>query len=91
MTADDALDIVGARLQFGQYLSFALQEKISVQELKALLQPYAVKERGFHLIAEYASGGNACRFDFGDDWRIIPDDVCLNDLAQRLGRMQIVY
>lgn len=90
LNADDALDILSARLHFGQRIAFTLPEKFSIAKLKEVITPWQ-KENGMRLIADYAVEGNKCRIDFGDNWLLGPDDECLNSLSQIFNDVKVVY
>ena len=90
LNADDALDILSARLHFGQHISSTLPEKFNIAKLKETIFPYR-KDDGMRLLMEYVSDGNKCTVDLGAEWLLGPSDECLNSLSQQFGDARVVY
>ena len=90
LNADDALDILAARVHFGSYISITLPEKFNLSKLKEIITPWK-KEDGMRLMADYAADGNTCRIDFGANCLLGANDECLNSLSQQFGDAKVVY
>ena len=90
LNADDALDISGSRLHFGQHISFTLPEKFNLAKLKEAITPWQTED-GIRLIADYIVDGNKCRIDFGANCLLGPNDECLNSLSQQFKDAKVTY
>ncbi|MCM1512664.1 MAG: DNA polymerase III subunit alpha [Oxalobacter formigenes] len=80
ITADEALDIAGARRHFYRHLRFSLTEQTAlVDRLKDGLSPYLMED-GLPLVADFQAADCRCELVFGDAWRVNPTDACLQAL-----------
>jgi len=84
ITAEDVLDIAGARVLFGKRLKFSLPAKIDPVAIRELLSPH-VSNDGLPLVALYNAPQSGCEITFGEKWHVMPTDDFKRMLAEKIG------
>ena len=86
ITADNVLDIAGARVQFGKQLRISLTEPIDMIALQDALAPRVSKD-GLPLLMRYKVNDVEFEMRLGEKWRARPDDdltrLLMSDLKAR--------
>lgn len=88
VSADNALDILGARLQFGKSMSFSLLSSVNIEQLRNVISPF-VAENGLPLLMRYQLNGNNCEMRFGEQWGVLPEDSLIKQLETELNVEQV--
>ncbi len=85
ITAEKAMDIVAARLQYGLQVDGYLPTPLDPARLQEVLQPFR-SEAGLPLVLRYRpQGTDECELRLGDEWRVLPADDLQVALSQVLG------
>jgi len=88
IAADKALDIGGARIQFGKRISFVLPSAPDSALLAGTLSAH-VSEAGLPLVMRHQLQGNNYELRLGDKWRVIPSDELKHSLVEKLGAIDV--
>jgi DNA polymerase-3 subunit alpha len=98
VSADDLLDLSGARGRYAARLRIAMNgatdETRDARRLMHLLAPYRAEGEGAcPVVVHYENGGASCDIALGEAWRVRPDEQLLSDLAAWLapGSVEFVY
>jgi len=88
ITAEQAYDIVAARIQYGRQLGMALPTTVEPKRLHEVLAPHRA-ESGLPIFARVTPQGVPCTLQFGDAWRVAPSDALTLALEQMLGAHEV--
>jgi len=88
ITAEQAFDIVAARVQYGRAFGMALPTTIEPKRLHEVLAPHRA-ESGLPIFARVTPQGVPCTLQFGDAWRVAPSDALALALEQVLGAHEV--
>jgi DNA polymerase III subunit alpha len=88
ISAERALDIMLARVQFGKQIGLSLPKQVDPAMLRDVLGPY-FSESGLPLTLRYSPQGNSCELRFGDAWKVTPADELKQVLADKVGLRDI--
>ena len=92
VSAEDVLDIVGARARFGKRMTFALSSSHAPSVIREMLAPH-ISAAGLPLVGFYKGKGGECEISFGEKWRVAPTEDFKRMLAAtlRTGNITIDY
>ncbi|WP_194711472.1 DNA polymerase III subunit alpha [Noviherbaspirillum soli] len=84
ITAEKAMDIATARIQFGKKFAFSMTDSTDPAQIKAILSQFR-SEQGLPLAMRYTRHGIDCEVQWPDEWRVAPADALKQSLFDRLG------
>ena len=84
ITAEKAMDIATARVQFGKKFAFSLTDSTDAAQIKTILSQFR-SPQGLPLAMRYTRDGIDCEVQWPDEWRVAPADALKQSLFDRLG------
>jgi DNA polymerase-3 subunit alpha len=84
ITAEKAMDIATARIQFGKKFAFSMTDSTDPAQIKAILSQFR-SDQGLPLAMRYTRHGIDCEVQWPDEWRVAPADALKQSLFDRLG------
>jgi len=94
VVADELLDLPALRVRYATGVRLDVNGQADARRLMAALSPYrAAGEGACRVLVHYRNGTGSCDVVLGDDWRVVPDERLLGELAEWLAaeNVQVLY
>jgi DNA polymerase-3 subunit alpha len=92
--ADEVLDLAALRARYATGVRLDVNGQADAKRLMAALSPYRAAGQGAcRVLVHYRTGAGSCEVVLGDEWRVLPDERLLGELADWLAaeNVQVVY
>jgi len=94
VVAEELLDLAALRARYATGVRLDVNGQADAKRLMAALSPYRAAGQGAcRVLVRYRNGAGTCDVVLGEDWRVLPDERLLGELAQWLAaeNVQVLY